>query len=193
MTDPNWCHQPVITQLMITHWPLPMQWFMDYFNTVFALFICEIGCNARFYLTLPITYLIVFSMQKRRRRPDLLTSSILRLIEHLILGGMLIFWLRRPKPICFGLIKFLRILFDKSTKSKKVWGILFSSLEVLSGTADARWSLFSLKSQTLGHGQTNWAQNFWGIWGSFGQFISTHFGTVSPLSMFSINQPFLQK
>ena len=110
MTDPNWCHQPVITQLMITHWPLPMQWFMDYFNTVFALFICEIGCNARFYLTLPITYLIVFSMQKRRRRPDLLTSSILRLIEHLILGGMLIFWLRRPKPICFGLIKFLRIL-----------------------------------------------------------------------------------
>ena len=40
--------------------------------------------------------------------------------------------------------------------------------------------------------------NFWAwadkIWGIFGQFISTHFGTVSPLSMFSINQPlFLQK
>ena len=30
-----------------------------------------------------------------------------------------------------------------------------------------------------------WADKFWGI---FGQFISTHFGTVNPLSMFSINQ-----
>ena len=40
-------------------------------------------------------------------------------------------------------------------------------------------------------GQTIWADKFWGI---FGQFISTHFGKVSPLSMFSINQPlFLQK
>ena len=39
-------------------------------------------------------------------------------------------------------------------------------------------SLFSSKSQTFG----------------LGQFISTHFGTVSPLSMFSYNQPlFLQK
>ena len=33
-----------------------------------------------------------------------------------------------------------------------------------------------------------------GIWGIFGRFISTHFGIVSPLSMFFINQPlFLQK
>jgi hypothetical protein len=53
---------------------------------------------------------------------------------------------------------------------------------------------FSLKSQTFGLGQTNWQDKFWGIWGIFGQFISTHFGTVSPLSMFSINQSlFLQK
>ena len=53
---------------------------------------------------------------------------------------------------------------------------------------------FSLKSQTFGLGQTTWADKFWGIWGIFGQTISTHFGTVSPLSMFSINQPlFLQK
>jgi hypothetical protein len=38
------------------------------------------------------------------------------------------------------------------------------------------------------------ADNFWGIWGIFGQFISTHFGTVSLLSMLSINQAlFLQK
>ena len=46
--------------------------------------------------------------------------------------------------------------------------------------------LFSLKSRTYGLGQTNWADKFWGIWGIFGQTISTHFGTVSPLSMFSI-------
>ena len=48
--------------------------------------------------------------------------------------------------------------------------------------------------QNPGLGQTNWADKFWGIWGIFGRFISTHFGTVSPLSMFSIIQPlFLQK
>ena len=39
----------------------------------------------------------------------------------------------------------------------------------------------------------SWADKFWGIW-VFGQFISTHFVTVSPFSMFSINQQlFLQK
>ena len=47
--------------------------------------------------------------------------------------------------------------------------------------------LFSSKSQTFGLGQTNWADKFWGIWDVFGRFISTHVGTVSPLSMFSIN------
>ena len=31
--------------------------------------------------------------------------------------------------------------------------------------------------------------SFWSIWGIFGRFISTHFGTVSPLYMFSIIQP----
>ena len=47
---------------------------------------------------------------------------------------------------------------------------------------------------TFGLGQSNWADKFWGIWGIFGQTISTHFGTVSPLFMFSIIQPlFLQK
>ena len=63
-------------------------------------------------------------------------------------------------------------------------------------TTDAQRSLFSLKSRTFGLGQTNWADKFWGLWGIFGQTISTHFGTVivSPLSMFSIIQPlFLQK
>ena len=61
-------------------------------------------------------------------------------------------------------------------------------------TTDAQWSIFTSKSRTFGLGQTNWADKFWGIWGIFGQTISTHFGTVSPLSMFSIIQPlFLQK
>ena len=53
---------------------------------------------------------------------------------------------------------------------------------------------FLLKSRTFGLGQTIWADKFWGIWGFFSRFISTHFGAVSPLSMFSIIQPlFLQK
>ena len=55
-------------------------------------------------------------------------------------------------------------------------------------------TFFHLNPEFFVHGQTNWADKFWGIWGIFGQFIRTHFGTVIPLSMFSINQPlFLQK
>ena len=47
---------------------------------------------------------------------------------------------------------------------------------------------FFIKIQTF----WAWADKFWGIWGIFGQFISTHFGTLS--SLFSINQPLcLQK
>ena len=39
-----------------------------------------------------------------------------------------------------------------------------------------------------------WSDKFLGIWDIFGKTISTHFGTVSPLSMVSIIQPlFLQK
>ena len=53
---------------------------------------------------------------------------------------------------------------------------------------------FFIKIPNFWAWQTIWADKFWGIWGIFGQFISTHFGTVGPLSMFSINQPlFLQK
>ena len=53
---------------------------------------------------------------------------------------------------------------------------------------------FHWNHQILGLGKTNRADKFWNIWGIFGQTISTHFDTVSPLSMFSINQPlFLQK
>jgi hypothetical protein len=45
---------------------------------------------------------------------------------------------------------------------------------------------FSSKSQTFGVGQTIWADKFLGIWGIFGQFISTHFGTVSHSPYISI-------
>ena len=48
---------------------------------------------------------------------------------------------------------------------------------------------FTSKSQTFGLGQTILADKFWDIWGIFSQLISTQLGTVSPLSMFSINQP----
>ena len=50
-------------------------------------------------------------------------------------------------------------------------------------------AFFQQNPQLLGMGR-----QFWGILGTFGQFTSTHFGTVSPLSMFSFNQSlFLQK
>jgi hypothetical protein len=58
---------------------------------------------------------------------------------------------------------------------------------------DAQGSLFSTKFQTFGLGQTIWADKFWGVWGIFGRFINTYFGTMSPVSMFSINPLFLQK
>ena len=61
------------------------------------------------------------------------------------------------------------------------------------GLRPANEAFFSSKYQTIGLGQTIWADKFWSIWGIFGRFISPHFGTASPLSMFSINQPsFLQ-
>ena len=62
-------------------------------------------------------------------------------------------------------------------------------LSVSTRTTDAQWNLFSLKSQKFVLGQIILADKFWGIWGIFGRFISTHFGTMSPLSMFFINQP----
>ena len=52
---------------------------------------------------------------------------------------------------------------------------------------------FHRNSKLFGHGQKNWADKFWGIWGIFGQTFGTHFGTVSPLSMFSNNQPLVQQ
>ena len=59
-------------------------------------------------------------------------------------------------------------------------------------TRDAQWSLFLLKFRTFGLGQKIGQINS----GAFGAFLANyqhHFGTVSPLSMFSIIQPlFLQ-
>ena len=53
-------------------------------------------------------------------------------------------------------------------------------------------AFFSLKSQTFGLGQ--FGQIDFGAFGVFlNRFISIHFGTVSPLSMFSINQPLFQQ
>ena len=57
--------------------------------------------------------------------------------------------------------------------------------------ANHRMTYTRQKSRTFGLGQTNWADKFWGIWGIFGLIISPWFGTVSPLSMFSIIQPLL--
>ena len=51
-------------------------------------------------------------------------------------------------------------------------------------TTDAQGSFFSLKSITFGLWQTNWADKFWGIWGNFGQTISTHFGSESLVHVF---------
>ena len=75
-----------------------------------------------------------------------------------------------------------------------LWRKVIANHYFQSQITDAQWSLFSLKSRTSGLGQTIWADKFWGIWGIFSRFISTHFGTVSPLSIFFINQPLsLQK
>ena len=49
---------------------------------------------------------------------------------------------------------------------------------------------FSFTSRTFWLGQTNWTNIFWGIWGIFGQFISTYFGTAM---FFIIQALFLQK
>jgi hypothetical protein len=67
-------------------------------------------------------------------------------------------------------------------------------LQIIHGLRTPNEAFFPLKSRIFGLGQTNWADKLWGIWGMFGPTISTHFGTVSPLSMFSNIQPlFLQK
>ena len=68
--------------------------------------------------------------------------------------------------------------------------MIYSLTQVADVDRQGLWTpneaFFLLKSRTFRLGQTNWADKFWGIWGILGQTISTHFGKVSPLSMFSI-------
>ena len=85
-----------------------------------------------------------------------------------------------------------------SLLQKKIapWNYIFNNgpFNLMHGLRTPDEVIFSLKSRIFGLGQTNWADKFWGIWGIFGQTISTNFGTVSSLSMFSIIQTlFLQK
>ena len=56
-------------------------------------------------------------------------------------------------------------------------------------TTDAPWSLFFIEIWNFWVWTDNLGRYILGIWGIFSQFISPHFGTVSPISMFSINQP----
>ena len=71
---------------------------------------------------------------------------------------------------------------------------LFNSIHSLDPrTTDTQREFFFRKSQTSGLGQTNWAKIFLRIRGIFGEFISTNFGTVRSLSMFSINQSLVLK
>ena len=76
------------------------------------------------------------------------------------------------------------------------WSYNFSIISAWLWTAylHPERAFFFEKSQTFGLGQTNWAKIFWDIWIIFGQFISSHFGTMGVFSMFSINQLlFVQK
>ena len=57
-------------------------------------------------------------------------------------------------------------------------------------TIDVQWGLFHQNPKFLGLGRQFGQFSFW----AFSANSSSHFGTVSPLSMFTINQPlFLQK
>ena len=55
--------------------------------------------------------------------------------------------------------------------SRPIWVHKIGPHQLITRTTDAQWSLFSWKFQTFGLGQTNWADEFWGIWGIFGRTI----------------------
>ena len=61
---------------------------------------------------------------------------------------------------------------------KKNYDIKLQALCSQSWTTDTLCRLFSLKSQTFGLGQTNWADKSWGIWRVLGQTFRTRFETV---------------
>ena len=81
------------------------------------------------------------------------------------------------------LVTYLFMFFEEKKTFLSVQKYLLTNTR----TMDAQWSLFSLKSQTFGLEQTIWADKVLGLWCIFGRFISMQFGTLSPLSMLSIN------
>jgi hypothetical protein len=93
----------------------------------------------------------------------------------------------------FNLIRFFRS--NKDLLNVSFPGEVSSYHAVITTSTDYGRPMkpFSLKSKTFGLGHKSGIY-FLGIGGIFAQFISAHFGTVSPLSMFSIIQSlFLQK
>ena len=115
--------------------------------------------------------------------------------------------------ILSGTINYLQIFLVCGHESYRRWGKLFLGYNILSALHWHFWDSLPpriiedfIKIRVTDYGRPMkpffieiqkfwaWADKFWGIWGTFGRTISTHFGTVSPLSMFSIIQPlFLQK
>ena len=108
-------------------------------------------------------------------------------------GGQFLFsapWFHQP--CCYNLEKTVNCKVGWIIWLRKVLAISFFFLFLqflqfpvyaLSGAQTTDGSLFSSKSQTFGLGKTIWADRFWCIWVIFG-----HFGAVSPLPLFSINQ-----
>ena len=77
-------------------------------------------------------------------------------------------------------------------KAEYAWLQPFESL--ISRTMDTQREFFFENPKLLGLGRQIVPKISGAFGGIFGWFISTHFGNVSPLSMFSNNQPlFLQK
>ena len=94
--------------------------------------------------------------------------------------------------IFFYILRFYEMVERRSVHFMRV--IFTHFMTVLTDYGRSMKPFFSLKLRTFGLGQTIWADQFWVIRGIFGRFSSTHFGTVSPLSLFYIIQPlFLKK
>ena len=114
---------------------------------------------------------------------SLLFHLILRLnwADILIMNGLYlqqnlyIFWTKHGTVLCkIHLIRNTRTIdpFSPLTEIK------------LNGLRTHNEGFFHLNPKLLGLSRQFWANEFSSIWGIFGRFISTHFGTVSPLSMF---------
>ena len=76
-----------------------------------------------------------------------------------------------------------------NTTSASVISLLLTHMH---GLRTPRESFFQ-KFEAFGLGQTNWAEIFWGIWGIFGQTISTILTLWVPCSWENISRPFFNK